>query len=75
MKKPKTLLSVLLAALLAAFLLLPAFAAGGGVVLSGTAGEGVTWKLTEDGVLTVSGSGPIVDKKEVEYVVLKGRKT
>lgn len=65
MKLLKTTLSLLLAALLAASLCLCAFAADG-IVLSGAAGENVTWTLTADGLLTVSGSGPIVDEKEEE---------
>ncbi len=36
------------------------------VICSGTAGDGITWDLTEDGTLTVRGNGPIVDDSEVE---------
>ena len=67
MKTLKTTLALFLSLLLAFGAAAPAIAAGDGIVLSGTAGDGVTWQLTDDGVLTVSGSGPIVDKKEVEY--------
>ena len=67
MKTLKTTLALFLSLLLAFGAAASAFAAGDGIVLSGTAGDGVTWQLTDDGVLTVSGSGPIVDKKEVEY--------
>ncbi len=67
MKTLKTSLALLLSLLLAFGLTASVFAAGDGVVLSGTAGDGVTWQLTDDGVLTVSGSGPIVDHKEEEY--------
>jgi hypothetical protein len=67
MKTLKTSLALLLSLLLAFGLTASVFAAGDGIVLSGTAGDGVTWQLTDDGVLTVSGSGPIVDHKEVEY--------
>ena len=67
MKTLKTTIALFLSLLLAFGLTASAFAAGDGIVLSGTAGDGVTWQLTDDGVLTVSGSGPIVDKKEVEY--------
>lgn len=67
MKTMKTTLALFLSLLLAFSAAVSAFAAGDDVVLSGTAGEGVTWRLTNDGVLTVSGSGPIVDYKEVEY--------
>ena len=66
MKTLKTSLALLLSLLLAFGLTASVFAAGDGVVLSGTAGDGVTWQLTDDGVLTVSGSGPIVDHKVVE---------
>ncbi len=48
------LLSLLLSLLLAACLLSPALAAE---LASGSCGEGVTWSLDEDGVLTVSGTG------------------
>lgn len=67
MKTPKNVLALFLSVLLAFSPSVLAFAQGGEIVLSGSAGEGVTWRLTDDGVLTVSGSGPIVDKKEVEY--------
>ncbi len=66
LKTLKTSLALLLSLLLAFGLTASVFAAGDGVVLSGTAGDGVTWQLTDDGVLTVSGSGPIVDHKVVE---------
>ena len=66
MKTLKTTLALFLSLLLAFGAAAPALAAGDGIVLSGTAGDGVTWQLTDDGVLTVSGSGPIVDKKEYE---------
>lgn len=42
------------------------FAAEDTVVAKGTGGEGITWTLTEGGVLTVSGKGPIVDDILVE---------
>lgn len=45
---------------------LNAFAAEDTVVAKGTGGEGITWTLTEGGVLTVSGKGPIVDDIFVE---------
>ena len=67
MKTMKSTLAMLLSFLLAFGLTASAFAAGDGIVLSGTAGDGVTWQLTDDGVLTVSGSGPIVDHKLEEY--------
>ena len=43
-----------------------AFAAQSDVIATGTGGEGITWTLTEGGVLTVSGNGPIVDEVKVE---------
>ena len=67
MKTLKTTIALFLSLLLAFGLTASAFAAGDGIVLSGTAGDGVTWQLTDEGVLTVSGSGPIVDHKKVEY--------
>ena len=67
MKTLKTTIALFLSLLLAFGLTVSAFAAGDGIVLSGTAGDGVTWQLTDDGVLTVSGRGPIVDHKEVDY--------
>ena len=67
MKTLKTTLALFLSLLLAFGAAASALAAGDDVVLSGAAGEGVSWRLTGDGVLTVSGSGPIVDHKEVEY--------
>ena len=67
MKTMKRMLSVLLAVLLAAAMTTVAFAASDRVLLSGAAGQNVTWKLTDDGVLTVSGSGPIEDEAEYEY--------
>ena len=69
MKTLRKTIAVLLAALLAAALCVCAFAGDEdeGVVLSGTAGSGITWTLTEDGVLTVSGSGPIEDELQYEY--------
>ena len=57
----------MLAALMAACVWTVAFAEEKETVLSGNAGEDVTWVLTKDGVLTVSGTGPIKDKTEIEY--------
>ncbi len=67
MKTLKTTLALFLSLLLAFSAAASALAAGDEILLSGTAGDGVSWRLTGDGVLTVSGSGPIVDKKEMEY--------
>lgn len=66
MKRMKSALAVLLAVLMTALLATAAFAAPDNVVLSGTAGKNVNWVLTDDGVLTVSGNGPIEDKTETE---------
>ena len=66
MKTMKRSLAVLLSLLMTISLLPTAFAAEDTVIANGTGGEGVTWTLTEGGVLTVSGNGPIVDDKQVE---------
>ena len=66
MRTTKKLISVLLTVILTATMALSAFAAPK-VVLSGKAGENVTWQLTDDGVLTVSGQGAIVDEALYEY--------
>ncbi len=66
MKTTKKVLSLLLAVLMMATMMLSAFAAPK-VVVSGKAGENVTWQLTEDGVLTVSGKGAVEDVIEYEY--------
>ena len=66
MKRIKKSISILLTVLLAlsAFAAV-ASAADENVLLTGTAGTGITWMLTDGGVLTVSGSGPIED--EIAY--------
>ena len=68
MKIMKKSFSVLLTVLLAlsAFAAV-AFAENENVLLTGTAGTGITWLLTDDGVLTVSGSGPIEDEIAYDY--------
>ncbi|MBR3423561.1 MAG: hypothetical protein IKG80_03625, partial [Clostridia bacterium] len=68
MKIMKKSFSVLLTVLLAlsAFAAV-ASAADENVLLTGTAGTGITWLLTDDGVLTVSGSGPIEDEIAYDY--------
>ena len=66
MKTMKRSLAVLLSLLLTISLLPTAFAAEDTVIANGTGGEGITWTLTEGGVLTVSGNGPIVDDKQVD---------
>lgn len=58
--------AVFLAALMMTAVLPTAFAAADDVIATGTGGEGITWTLTESGVMTVSGSGPIVDAVNVE---------
>lgn len=67
MKLTEKVLAVLLAVLLTAAVLPTAFAADDDVIATGSGGEGITWTLTEGGLLTVSGNGPIVDEEEVEY--------
>ncbi|MBQ9553253.1 MAG: hypothetical protein IJU96_10920 [Clostridia bacterium] len=62
----KTLIALLLVLLLAFTAVPAAFAADDDVIATGTGGEGITWTLTEGGVLTVSGNGPIVDDVNVE---------
>ncbi len=67
MKQTAKMMTVLLLVLLLAFTAVPtAFAADNDVIATGTGGEGITWTLTEGGVLTVSGNGPIVDDVNVE---------
>ena len=66
MKTMKRILAFVLSSLLAVSLLTTAFAAEDTVIANGTGGEGITWTLTEGGVLTVSGNGPIVDDTLVE---------
>ena len=68
MKKTIKSISVLLTVLLAlsAFAAV-VFAADENVLLTGTAGTGITWMLTDDGVLTVSGNGPIEDEIAYDY--------
>ena len=69
MKILKASVSLFLAFILALSVTAAAFAEedAGKVVLSGTAGEGITWTLTDKGLLTVSGSGPIQDDIDYEY--------
>lgn len=38
----------------------PAFAADGDIVASGNCGENLEWELTEEGILTISGTGAMV---------------
>ncbi len=69
MRPLKKTLSVFLAALLIAASLVCAYAVPEyeHVLLSGKAGENVNWILTDDGVLTVIGSGPIEDEVAYDY--------
>ena len=67
MKKTNKLLALLLSVLLVLSLLPTAFAADDPVIASGGDGVNAKWTLTEGGVLTVSGNGPIVDEEEIEY--------
>lgn len=65
MKTMQKVLSVLLAVLLLASAVPTAFAADDAIIASGGI-NGTTWTLTENGVLTVSGNGPIEDVVETE---------
>lgn len=68
MKTLKKTISVLLSVLLSlTALCTAAFAENGGVLLSGEAGKNVRWTLTDDGVLTVTGNGPIEDEIDYDY--------
>ena len=67
MKKTNKLLALLLSVLLVFSLTATAFAADDPVIASGGDGVNAKWTLTEGGVLTVSGNGPIVDEEEIEY--------
>ena len=62
-KTGKSVLSVFLTLLLISLPLcaVPAFAEGAGVKADGGCGDGLTWTLTYDGVLTISGSGDMKD--------------
>ena len=62
-KKLKSALGVFLTLLLISLPLcaVPAFAEGAGVKADGSCGGGLTWTLTYDGVLTISGSGDMKD--------------
>ena len=66
MKHIRHFLALVLAALLLCSVLPSAFAADSKVIASGGL-NGITWTLTEGGVLTVSGNGPITDKENYEY--------
>ena len=66
MKHIRKLLALVLAALLLCSVLPSAFAADSKVIASGGL-NGITWTLTEDGDLTVSGNGPIADNDNYEY--------
>jgi hypothetical protein len=57
----KRLFSLILAALML-FSLFPFTAAAADVVASGSCGENVTWTLDSEGLLTISGSGPMADQ-------------
>ena len=58
----KRMLSAVLAAILLLSLMpFSALAAENGVIASGSCGSSLTWTLTEDGTLTISGSGVVTD--------------
>ena len=56
----KKIISIVLAVLLLVFMVLPA-AASETARASGDCGEGLTWSLSDDGTLTVSGSGEMAE--------------
>ena len=56
----KKIISIVLAVLLLVFMVLPA-AASETARASGDCGEGMTWSLSDDGTLTVSGSGEMAE--------------
>lgn len=58
----KKLLSIILAFVICITLSAPAFAAN--VVDSGTCGENLSWSLTSDGILTITGTGAMVNYPE-----------
>ena len=66
MKQMQKWIALFCAALMIMTVMPMAFAAQSDVIATGNGGEGITWTLTEGGLLTVSGNGPIVDKVKVE---------
>lgn len=66
MKQTKKWLALLLTVLMLIGLLPAAFAADDKVIAKGELNK-ISWTLTEGGVLTVSGNGPITDKENYEY--------
>ena len=54
-------ISALLLACILVLSLLPGVRAAGGILASGTAGENITWTLTEDYHLSLTGTGPMDD--------------
>ena len=74
----KKIISIVLAVLLLVFMVLPA-AASETARASGDCGEGMTWSLSDDGTLTVSGSGEMAEgspwedyRSDIKKVVLTG---
>lgn len=66
MKRFKKITACICAAVLLIAMMPSAFAATDEVIATGDGGKGITWTLYADGVLTVSGKGPIVDDVKVE---------
>ena len=66
MKKTNKCIALLLTVVMLLGLVPMAFAEDGKVLARGDL-NGISWTLTDNGVLTVSGNGPVVDKEEFEY--------
>ena len=66
MKQMQKWIALFCAVLMMIAVMPTAFAASDDVIATGTGGEGITWTLTAGGVMTVSGSGPIVDEFRTE---------
>ena len=66
----KRILSILLT-LCMIFALLPATAAAANVLISGKCGANATWVITDDGVMTISGTGTVTAPTDEEDAALK----
>lgn len=76
MKTIKRILVFILCLCVGLGCVIPAFAADGDIVASGSCGENLTWTLSEDGILTVSGTGAMTSapwydiKDQIKSLVL-----
>ena len=59
--KPRRMLGLLLTLLVVAAAMLPKAAVATADAVGGANGDNITWELSDDGVLTISGSGPMAD--------------